>query len=118
MADECRKRFVALAAGLGRVVREDISASRWDTKNVQLGGTGPNFGAQVVHNNLQLRSSGANESALVIENTPMLVNTNRAGRFSKPPPTNLQNQEDVISIKASRVFPIAISAAKRSHNYH
>jgi hypothetical protein len=33
--------------------------------------------------------------------------------------TNLQNQDDVISIKASRVFPISISAAEaRSHNYH
>jgi hypothetical protein len=43
MADECRKRFVALAAGLCRAVREDICASRWDTKNVQLGGTGAEF---------------------------------------------------------------------------
>jgi len=33
MADECRKRFLALAAGLCRAVREDICASRWDTKN-------------------------------------------------------------------------------------
>jgi hypothetical protein len=43
MADECRKRFVALPAGLCRAVREDIYASRWDTKNVRLGGTGSEF---------------------------------------------------------------------------
>jgi len=43
MADECRKRFVALAAGRCRAVREDICASRWDTKNGQLGGTGDEF---------------------------------------------------------------------------
>jgi hypothetical protein len=43
MADECRKRSVALAPGLCRAVREDICASRGDTKNVQLGGTGAEF---------------------------------------------------------------------------
>jgi hypothetical protein len=51
---ECRApKAGALAEGLYRVVGEDIWARRWNARNVQLGGRGPNFGAQLVHNNLQ-----------------------------------------------------------------
>jgi hypothetical protein len=42
----------------------------------------------------------------------------RGGKISKLPPTNLQNQDEVISIKASRVLPISINAAEtQSHDY-
>ena len=64
MADECRKRFVALP---------QVFVAQFVKIFVPAGGIprmfdsveqGPNFGTQLVHNNLQRRSSGAIESAL------------------------------------------------------
>ncbi len=62
---ECRApKAGALAEGVYGVVGEDIWPADGMPRMFNSGRRGPNFGAQLVHNNLQTRSFNATESTL------------------------------------------------------
>jgi hypothetical protein len=108
----CRKRSLCLASILGGllVIVEVVNCGT---------ARGSFSEGYLVHKNLQMGSFCVNERTLR-DSKQMKRGVYEQGREnSKPHPRNVQNQDEVISIKESRVLPISISASEtQSHDSH